>query len=146
MEANKADLIDYIGCHTDTQQGLHKYVNPMLLTQYGIKRGLQLFEQERVNVILKGLKQMHDLDTVEPLDASCVTKDMGQKSLNHLKLLKYKLTETVKGRGCANRRKPKVFVKKEDAATPTGTLPALILSCLQYIMIEHRTVTTADIP
>ena len=56
-----------------------------------------------------------------------------------------KKTGIVKGRGCADGRKQKAYIKKEDSAAPTVALAALFLSCIQH-STEHRFVVTADIP
>ena len=145
--ANKAGLIDYIQRDTsnDQKQGLGTYVNHMLMTQYGIKKGLELFEQEGIDAVLKELQQMHDLKVVEPIEPSKVTKEMRQKALNYLMFLKRKRTGDVKGRGCADGRKQKLYVRKEDSAAPTVGTPALIISCLQDAD-ERRDVATIDIP
>ena len=51
--------------------------------------------------------------------------------------LKRKKSGVVKGRGCADGRKQREYVKKEDAASPTVSVPALVLSTLQDA-IEER--------
>ena len=145
--ANASGLIDYIKRDTpqDATRGINAYVNHMLLTQYGIKKGLEMFEQEGVDAVIKELQQMHDLKVVEPLHPSTVTKEMRQKALNYLMFLKRKRTGVVKGRGCADGRKQKLYVRKEDAAAPTVGTPALFISCLQDA-IERRHVATVDVP
>ena len=143
--ATKNGLIDYIQKDSDDHQTFYKFVNHMLFTQYGIKKGLEIFEQEGEAAVLKELQQMHDLEVVEPLDPLLVTAEMKEKALNYLMFLKRKRSGVVKGQGCADGRKQKAYVKKEDAAAPTVSLPALFLSCLQDA-IEHRVVATTDIP
>ena len=145
--ANKDGLIDYIQRDTsnDEKRGMDRYINKMLLTQYGIKRGLELFEQEGIDAVLKELRQMHNLEVVEPLYPTTVTKEMRQRALNYLMFLKRKKSGEVKGRGCADGRKQRLYVAKEDAAAPTVATPALFISCLQDA-IERRVVVTLDVP
>ena len=121
----KYGLIDYIQRDTpkDENNGLNAYVNHMLLTQFGIKKGLELFEQEGVNAVLKELRQMHTMEVVEPLHPGIVTKEMRARALNYLMFLKRKKSGVVKGRGCADGRKQQVYVPKEDAAAPTVGTP-----------------------
>ena len=76
---------------------------------------------------LEKLKQMHDIEAVDPLDPSRVTDDMQAKALNYLMFLKQKCTSAVKGYGCANRRIPKVYVKEG-----------------RYCSTNHRTSTSAN--
>ena len=143
--ANKHGLIDYIQKDNQQQDGLCSFVNHMLLTQYGIKRGLELFEQEGVDAVLKELRQMHNLQVIEPLHHEQVTKEMRQRALNYLMFLKRKKSGQVKGRGCADGRKQRLYVAKEDAAAPTVGTPALMISCLQDA-VERRIVITLDVP
>ena len=144
--ANKHGLIDYIQKETNSDpNNLERFVNHMLLTQYGIKKGLELFEQEGVDAVLKELKQMHNMEVVEPLHPSTVTKEMRQRALNYLMFLKRKKSGEVKGRGCADGRKQRLYVAKEDAAAPTVATPALFISCLQDA-VERRIVVTLDVP
>ena len=69
-------LIQYIGKDPFNANGFGQYINHMLLTQYGITKGLRLFKSEGIDAVLKELKQMHTLKCVEPLHLSQVTKDM----------------------------------------------------------------------
>jgi len=59
--------------------------------------------------------------------------------------LKRKKSGTVKERGCADGRKQKEYVEKEDAASPSVSIPALMMSTLQDA-IEERYIVTLDIP
>ena len=117
----------------------------MLLTQYRIKKGLEVFKTEGIDAVLKQLKQMHALEVVDPLHRSKVTNDMLTKALKYLMFSIHKRTGTVKGCGCADRHKQKAYAKKEDAAAQTFALQVLLLSCLQD-STEGRKVTTCDIP
>ena len=117
----------------------------MLLTQYWIEKGLEVFKTEGIDAVLKELKQMHALEVIDPLHPSKVTNDMRAKVLNYLMFLTRKRTGTVKGRGCADGYKHKAYVKKEDAAAPIVVLQALLLSCLQD-STEGRKVATCNIP
>ena len=60
--------------------------------------------------------------------------------------LKLKSDEvTIKGRGCADGRKQRDWLSKEDASSPTVSTEGLMLSCMIDTM-EGREVATADIP
>ena len=60
--------------------------------------------------------------------------------------LKLKRDEvTIKGRGCADRRKHQDWISKEDTSSPTVFTEGLILSCMIDVM-EAREVATTDIP
>ena len=60
--------------------------------------------------------------------------------------LKLKSDEvTIKGRGCADGRKQRYWISKEDTLSPTMPTEGLMLSCMIDAM-EGREVATADIP
>ena len=54
-------------------------------------------------------------------------------------------SKAVKGCRCADGRKQKAYVKKDDAADPIIALQALLRSCL-HDTTEGRKVSTCDIP
>ena len=59
--------------------------------------------------------------------------------------LKKKLCGRIKGRGCADGRKQRVYISKEDSSSPTVTTEGMMLSCILDAM-EGRDVATVDIP
>ena len=59
--------------------------------------------------------------------------------------LKRKRCGKIKGRGCADGRKQREFISKEEASSPTVSTHALMATCL-IDAIEGRNVATADIP
>ena len=50
--------------------------------------------------------------------------------------LKQKISGKIKGRGCADGRKQRKYLTKEDIILPTVATEALFLTCLIYAM-EH---------
>ena len=52
---------------------------------------------------------------------------------------------TIKGRGCADGRKQKYWLSKEDKLSPTMSTEGLVLFCIIGAM-EGREVATANIP
>ena len=59
--------------------------------------------------------------------------------------LKEKRCGRVKGRGCADGRKQRIYKTKEETSSPTISLEALFITCIIDAM-ERRSVTTVDIP
>ena len=59
--------------------------------------------------------------------------------------LKKKRCGRIKGRGCADGRKQRSYINKEDASAPTVAIEALMLSCAIDAK-EERDVATVDIP
>ena len=113
--------------------------------QYGVRQGIKKFGEEGVDAVLTELKQLHDRSVVEPMDPSKMTKEMRYQALPYLMFLKRKRCGKIKGRGCADGRRQREFISKEEASSPTVSLYALMISCL-IDAIEERDVATCDIP
>ena len=64
--------------------------------------------------------------------------------MNLITKIKKKLCGKIKGRACADGRKQRAYIKKEDVTSPTVQLEAFILS-LFIDIFEGRDVATADV-
>jgi len=100
-----------------------------------------IFQEEGEEAVMKELQQMHDLKVVKRMEVSTIKPEMRKKVLSYLMFLKRKKLETVKGRGCADGRKHNKSLKKEDAASPTVSIPALMISTIQDAIEEVFAVT-----
>ena len=52
-QVSHTGLIQYIGKDPVNADGFGQYINHMLLTQYGISKGLRLFKNEGIDAVLK---------------------------------------------------------------------------------------------
>ena len=77
--------------------------------------------------------------------SSDLTRTQKHAALQYLMFLKQKRCGKVKGRGCADGRKQRVYKTKEDTSSPTISVEALFLTCLIDAM-EDRSVATCDVP
>jgi hypothetical protein len=80
------------------------------------------------------------MDVVEP-------KKESKKSLalNYLMFLKQKRCGRIKGRGCANDKKQRLYKTKEETSTPTVAIELLFITCTIDVK-ERQHVVTTDIP
>ena len=74
-----------------------------------------------------------------------LTTAQKKAALKYLMFLKQKRCGKIKGRGCADGRKQRLYKNKEDTTSPTITTEALFLTCLTDA-IENRHVVTCDVP
>jgi len=91
------------------------------------------------------LKQLHDLGVLDPKHPSKLTPEQRHKALSYLMFLKMKRGGDIKGRGCADGRKQREYMSKDDTSSPTVCIEALVFSCMIDAM-EGRDAATADIP
>ena len=120
-------------------------VNGMILSQYGMKQGLKLFQERGVNAVKKELLQLHTREVVKPVHPSNMTREQRVRALAYLMFLKEKRCGTIKGRGCADGRKQRGWMNKDDTTSPTVSTTGLILSCMIDAK-EQRDSATCDIP
>ena len=116
-----------------------------VLTQYTLKKGLQVFGPPGVEAVYKELQQLHERKVGEPRDASTLSPTQKRNALGYLMFLKQKRTGQIKGRGCADGRKQCLHTPKDDASSPTVATESVLLSCVIDAK-ERRDVATVDIP
>ena len=120
--------------------------NKTILIQYIINQGLKVFGKKGEAAVRKEPQQFHDHRVVEPKKPQDLSYEQHRRSLAFLMFLKLKDDEvTIKGRGCADGRKHRHWLSKEDTSLPTVSTEGLIISCMIDAM-EGWEIPTADIP
>ena len=112
--------------------------------QVGMKEGVKRFGESAINAVLKEFAQPHDKETFDPRRADTLTERQKRAALNLITLVTEKRCGKIKGRACADGRKQRRYIKREDVASPTVQLESLILSLL-IDSVEGRDVLTADV-
>jgi hypothetical protein len=128
------------------QKDLNMHIIGVILAQqFSVKKGIELFGDEGRKAVSKELQQMHDMVAYTPVDASTMTREQKLKALESLMFLVKKRCGRIKARACANGSKQRVYIRKEDAASPTiGTDIVFITGSIEAH--EGREVVTVDIP
>lgn len=123
-------------------------LEPMLctvLTQYGMRRGLKLFGTEGDDAVRRELQQIHDREVLRPQSGSQLTEADRRAALQYLMFLKQKRSGSIKGRGCADGRKQREYITKEEASSPTISTEAVLI-IVTIAAKENRDVASMDIP
>jgi hypothetical protein len=116
-----------------------------VFTQHSMKKGIKLYGNAGIQAVLKELQQLHDRKVLEPKDPAALTRAAKLAALHYLMFLKQKRNGTIKGRGCANGRKQRDYIAKEDASSPTVAIELVMLSSVIDAK-ERCDVATIDIP
>ena len=116
-----------------------------VLTQYTLKKGLQVFGPPGVEAVYKELQQLHQRKVGEARDAATLSPLQKKNALGYLMFLKQKRTGQIKARGCADGRKQRLHTPKDAASSPTVATESALLSCVIDAK-ERRDVATVDIP
>jgi hypothetical protein len=116
-----------------------------VLTQYNVKAGLQKFGAQGSDAVTTELKQLHDRAVMQPVFSHSLSREEKQRSLAYLMFLKQKRSGKIKGRGCADGRKQRLYKNKADVSSPTVAIESVMLSCAIDAK-EGRDVATCDVP
>jgi hypothetical protein len=84
-------------------------------------------------------------ETFEPLAWEDLTTEQKQQTLKSNLFLKLKREGTVKGRTVAGGNRPRDFIQKEDASSPTVATESVLLTAI-IDALEHRDVAVVDVP
>ena len=124
---------------------LHTTLEHTVMTQYSVKKGLKIFGEAGVDAVLSELKQLHDREVIEPVKASGLSREEKRKALAYLMFLKKKRTGRSRARGCADGRKQREELTKDEVSSPTVSIESVMLSCT-IDAHENRDVATVDVP
>jgi Reverse transcriptase (RNA-dependent DNA polymerase) len=116
-----------------------------VLTQHGVKQGLKKFGKSGEEAVTVELKQLHDRDVIVPVHAGDLTRQEKQRALAYLMFLKQKRCGCIKGRGCADGRKQRIYKSKQEISSPTVSIESVFLTCTIDAK-EGRDVATCDVP
>ena len=124
---------------------LHANLEHTVMTQYSIKKGLKMYGKAGADAVVKEMQQLDERQVIEPRKADMLTREEKRGALQYLMFLKQKRCGRIKGRGCADGRKQRVYKTKEETSAPTVAVESLFLSSVIDAK-EGRDVATADIP
>jgi hypothetical protein len=124
---------------------LHTTLEHTCMTQYNLKKGLEKFGAEGISAVEEELKQLDTRDVFTPVFVNEMSPDEKRESLPYLMFLKQKRSGHIKGRGCADGRRQRIYSKKEEASSPTVAIESVFLTCL-IDASENRDIATVDIP
>jgi hypothetical protein len=115
------------------------------MTQHSMKKGLQLFCDAGKDAVYSEMQQLHKIEAIEPKMSNMLTREEKQASLHYLMFLKQKRCGRIKGCGCADRRKQRLYKTKQETSAPTVAIESLFLMRVIDAK-ERRHVVTTDIP
>jgi len=104
-----------------------------------------MFGDAGIKAVLKELQQIHDRGVLEPTDQSKMTLEEKKAALAYLMLIKEKSSGVIKGRGCADGQKQRLYTNKEDSSSPTVAIESVFLTSV-IDSKENHDVATIDVP
>ena len=112
--------------------------------QVSVKEGVRRHGQKALDAVMTEFAQLNNKDTFTPMSKNDLTVGIKKNALNLITLIKQKRNGKIKGRACADGRKQRRYISKEEVASPTVQLHSLLLS-LAIDAKEKRDVAIADV-
>ena len=113
--------------------------------QMSMKKGLQVFGEGGYAAVKQEMQQLHDRKVMQPIRRKDLTPEQKREALGYLMFLKKKRSGKLKGRGCADGRKQRAYITKEQSTSPTISTEAVFLTALVDAW-ENRKVAVLDVP
>ena len=135
--ANSSDKEDIV--LTTTDEG------PEDTPQMSMKKGLQMFGEGGYAAVKQEMQQLHDRQVMQPVRRKDLTPEQKREALGYLMFLKKKRCGKIKGRGCADGRKQRAYITKEQSTSPTISTEAVFLTAVVDAW-ENRKVAVLDVP
>ncbi|KAG7345085.1 reverse transcriptase RNA-dependent DNA polymerase [Nitzschia inconspicua] len=123
----------------------HKTLFCLVTAQMTANKGVKIFGKAGEEAIEKELCQLLTRNVMHRVHSQELTQEQRRAALRYLMFLKEKSCGTIKGRGCADGRKQRLYKSKEETSSPALSIEALLLSCV-INAYERRCVLTCDIP
>jgi hypothetical protein len=124
---------------------LHSILESIVLTQYDLKRGIQVFGEAAVKAVLLELQNLHDRKVMVPRNANELSATEKRAALDYLMFLKEKRNGLIKDGDCVDGRKQRSYITKEESSSPTVAIECVLKSCM-IDAHERRNVAVVDIP
>ena len=116
-----------------------------LTEQMSAKSGLKQFGERGADAIMDELRQLVYRNVMRGVNQSDISREETKCALQYLMFLKEKRSGKIKGRGCADGRKQRLYKGKDETSSPTVFIESLFLSSM-IDGYKHRKVMTLDIP
>ena len=113
--------------------------------QYILQKGLKIFKERGVAASEKELDQLHNRECFEPISISDLTPSERSKAQEALMFLTKKRDKSIKGRMVYNGKPTRLWLSREDSASPTVANESLLLTATIDAK-ENRDIMTNDLP
>ena len=113
--------------------------------QMSMKKGLKVFGEPGYATVKKEMQQLHDRKVMQSVNRKELSPSQKREALGYLMFLKKKRCGTIKGRGCADGRKQRAYITKEESTSPTISTEAVFLTAVIDAW-ENRKVAVLDVP
>ena len=115
------------------------------LQVFGVEKGIKVFGEKGKQAAYGEIQQMHERGSFIPIDIRKVTPEQRKEILNIITFLIEKRDGTIKARSVADGSKQRIWMSKEETASPTVALESIMMTSV-IDAYENRDVAIVDIP
>ena len=144
LQAAAENMVNNRKIDDEFMKHCYEEVINICFTQMTAEKGIKKYGKKAVEAIFKEFAQLDDLKVFGPLRVNELTREQRHSALRAIVLVKEKQCGKIKGRRVADRRPQKKIYLKDETASPTVSLEALLLS-LMIEAKEGRDIATADV-
>ena len=112
--------------------------------QVSVSEGIKRHGEKAFIAVLSEYVQLNDKEVFKACDINKLSYNDKKEALNLITMVKQKRNGKIKGRACADGRKQRRYLSKDEASSPTIQLESLMLTLL-IDAYEQRDVATADV-
>ena len=138
-----------IQCDQETAIVATKIINRLnemsFVESYSLKAGIKRFGKKGEDAAIGEMKQLHDRKCFKPIRPQELTKEERRKVLETIIFIVEKRDGRIKARSCADGRKQRDWMTREDTASPTVATESVMMTAAIDAK-EKRDVVTMDIP
>ena len=95
-----------------------------------MKTGLRLFGDAGNQAVKSEMGQLHKRTVMKPRYSKDLTTEQRREALAYLMFLKQKRCGTIKARGCADGRKQRDKITKQESASPTVATESVFITAV----------------
>ena len=98
--------------------------------QVSVTEGIKRYGEKSVAAILSKFTQLNDKNIFKPCNPKELSVHEKREARNLITMIKQKRDGKIKGRACADGRKQRRHIKKEEVSSPTVQLESLMITLL----------------
>eukprot|EP00957_Ditylum_brightwellii_P016883 1273410-Ditylum_brightwellii.AAC.1 len=114
------------------------------MTQYSLGKELKKFKEKAAEAVVDKITQLHEKETFEPVNYEDISEEERDEALEALMFLKEKRDGRIKEQTCADGRKQRKRLNRNDVISPTVMIESVLITA-SIEAKEGREVATTDI-
>ena len=108
--------------------GYTSFVQHMLLSHMVVNKGINMFCDKGIDTVSKEMQKFYDIEVIISKNPGHITKEERHRDIPYLMFLKEKRDSNIKCWGCADGRRQRLYMSKDQTSSPKISNEALFLT------------------